>query len=697
LAFQDETKTAGDACLAEFLSSLSFRQPDRVVPSAWYEHAPFAFWLVEQLKPKILVELGVHYGFSFFVFCQTIRMAELSAAAYAVDLWTGDEHAGFYGEEVYQSVEAYSRERYSDVATLMKMAFSEALPYFEDGTVDFLHIDGRHFVDDVTADFKSWLPKLSNRSIVLFHDTNVREREFGVHRLWGELSKTYPSFSFNHGYGLGVLGVGKDLPSNVAKLFNASNDAALTAAIRSAYARLGGAAIKSAAEEVFRERDRLVAAVEREKAEAARNSAQIAALLAELEAARIEGATRDAAKSEPAKGLAQLTDERDRLATALEAALAAAQDGNLGVAGAARRIAEIGAALADAKQASEQLARDRDQLAVELEAAHAAAREHELAIAQNESRLSSIGEELAAAKSEQERIAGDRKNEIDRLSRQLTLAQSALQDREGQIARLTRDLDAARLFLHESQSEVQRLAGELDGAGASLNEKQLAIQRLTGELDRAHLRAEKADVLLQGARSESDGRASRIVELSNELRTATDERVRLQQQARLEMRSLQQQLVDAEAMLARAEGKLRRGSIWTRLFAASPRRAEGELMASGLFDPEWYLRQYPDVAETGRSPAEHYLEEGYFRGYRPNSMFDSRWYLERYEDVRRAGMNPLLHYARYGYREGRDPGPEFQTEFYLVTYPDVRASGLNPLLHYLRHGKDEGRLPARQA
>jgi hypothetical protein len=76
---------------------------------------------------------------------------------------------------------------------------------------------------------------------------------------------------------------------------------------------------------------------------------------------------------------------------------------------------------------------------------------------------------------------------------------------------------------------------------------------------------------------------------------------------------------------------------------------------SGYFDAGWYLEQYPEVAETGSDPAEHYLKVGASEGKNPGPQFDTRWYLERYPDVVAAKMNPLLHYIKYGIDEGRQP------------------------------------------
>ncbi|MCA8438479.1 hypothetical protein [Burkholderia multivorans] len=45
------------------------------------------------------------------------------------------------------------------------------------------------------------------------------------------------------------------------------------------------------------------------------------------------------------------------------------------------------------------------------------------------------------------------------------------------------------------------------------------------------------------------------------------------------------------------------------------------IVKSGLFDAEWYLQEYPDVAESGQDPILHYLVFGAKEGRRPSENF----------------------------------------------------------------------------
>jgi glycosyltransferase involved in cell wall biosynthesis/SAM-dependent methyltransferase len=225
--------------IGSFFSDASFLKPEYISPSAWLEHAPFAFWLIDALKPNMLVELGTHWGYSYFSLCQGISWSGTYCQAYAVDTWAGDEHSGFYDESVWQRVSGWNSAKYSQFSKLMRMDFSQALEYFSDKSIDLLHIDGRHLYEDVKSDFETWAPKLSDRSVVIFHDISVRERNFGVFKFWEELRAKYPSFEFSHNNGLGVLAFGKHVPDAVLSLLSLGRTSELAAVVRSTYASLG--------------------------------------------------------------------------------------------------------------------------------------------------------------------------------------------------------------------------------------------------------------------------------------------------------------------------------------------------------------------------------------------------------------------------------------------------------------------------
>ena len=200
-----------------------FAHPKRLLKeSAWNEHVPFAMLLVELQRPRVIVELGTHCGVSYCAFCQAVVETGARASCYAIDTWTGDGHTGPYGDHVYESLKAHHKQ-YESFSQLLRMTFDEALQQFADTSVDLLHIDGLHTYDAVKRDYNTWLPKMSDKGIILFHDTVVTERDFGVHQLWRELTPRLPHFNFEHGCGLGILAVGKDQPEAVTNFLQMAN------------------------------------------------------------------------------------------------------------------------------------------------------------------------------------------------------------------------------------------------------------------------------------------------------------------------------------------------------------------------------------------------------------------------------------------------------------------------------------------
>lgn len=75
--------------------------------------------------------------------------------------------------------------------------------------------------------------------------------------------------------------------------------------------------------------------------------------------------------------------------------------------------------------------------------------------------------------------------------------------------------------------------------------------------------------------------------------------------------------------------------------ADSMQRDRTDLEASGLFDPAWYLETYPDVAQLGMDPLEHFLWLGARLNRSPGPTFDAAAYRADYADVARADYNQI--------------------------------------------------------
>lgn len=209
-----------------YANKLTFMQPRRVVdPSPWIGHIPFAFWLMDAAQPKSVVELGTHTGNSFCAFLQASEALQLDCHIYAVDHWQGDEHSGLYADDIFNSLNAYVKSVYPGRGTMVRSSFDDAISRFADSSIDILHIDGMHTYEAVRHDFETWLPKLTKDGLVLFHDTSVTARNFGVGRFFREVSARHKAIQLTHSHGLGVLCLGTP-PKSVAALLNGDSDEA---------------------------------------------------------------------------------------------------------------------------------------------------------------------------------------------------------------------------------------------------------------------------------------------------------------------------------------------------------------------------------------------------------------------------------------------------------------------------------------
>lgn len=203
--------------------------------------------------------------------------------------------------------------------------------------------------------------------------------------------------------------------------------------------------------------------------------------------------------------------------------------------------------------------------------------------------------------------------------------------------------------LREARPEqAQQLQEDCERQVAAMTQLEEDLERE----QREHLATKSA---LEETREENDLILKQLFKVQEELERISAERHRLQAQVNRFQNRLAQlcgsvswKLKVPARLLAKLFGKSNRGRF----------KKEAKLIVqSEFFDANWYLTQYPDVAQSKLRPADHYVRYGASEHRDPSSKFSTEQYLEAYEDVAHSGMNPLVHYLRFGKAEGRSPMP----------------------------------------
>lgn len=181
------------------------------IMSAWTGHFDFAQWLVFELQPKTIVELGVDYGYSSLTFA-SLNIGHV----YGIDCFDGSETA--YNRT---DTETFVRHKISEMQlkniTLIKSYFDEAAANWRT-PIDILHIDGTHTYEAVKNDFETWSKFVPDNGIILMHDTVVPH--FGVKDFYPEI--TWPKANFPQSSGLGIASRDLALIEKIKSTFSIS-------------------------------------------------------------------------------------------------------------------------------------------------------------------------------------------------------------------------------------------------------------------------------------------------------------------------------------------------------------------------------------------------------------------------------------------------------------------------------------------
>lgn len=183
-------------CCGNFLFSATLDDWNQYKSLAIEEQKKFSGWCPQEKAKQIMdiifnnsfdvcVEVGVYGGSSFFPITATLAFKK-QGMAYAIDPWQNtpclegyqeddEKWFNFWGkinlEKVMQKfIEDMHRNNLDANYTIIRLSSSEAVPLFEDSSIDFLHIDGNHSEQASVIDVISWLPKVKSGGVICFDD-----------------------------------------------------------------------------------------------------------------------------------------------------------------------------------------------------------------------------------------------------------------------------------------------------------------------------------------------------------------------------------------------------------------------------------------------------------------------------------------------------------------------------------------------
>ena len=184
------------------------------IPSAWLGHEDFAVWLVKEMEPKVIVELGVELGFSTFALA-----SPKIGKVYGVDWFKGDIFTKVPNtKRFFLAALDILKDKFNlNNIELIEGGFSKVAKTWK-LPIDILHIDGSHRYKDVKRDFNTWSGFVKENGVILFHDINVpQDKRFGVERFFNEID--LPKFKFYHSFGLGVASKNKSIIRKIEKKY----------------------------------------------------------------------------------------------------------------------------------------------------------------------------------------------------------------------------------------------------------------------------------------------------------------------------------------------------------------------------------------------------------------------------------------------------------------------------------------------
>jgi chromosome segregation ATPase len=438
------------------VSPAAFWNAQYLEASVWQMHIPFAFWLMEALRPRLVVELGMDNGSSYFAFCQAVDKLGLEAQCFGIDTWNEVNSRKKSRSSAQEKIKAHNDSFYGAFSRLIEARPEESARHFSDGGVDLLHVGVLTGIAEFERLMAAWRPKLSEKAVMLIHNTTSLVAGSGAASFYRELRAEHPGFEFAFGDGLGVVSLGERLPEKVERFFRTCETEPDKRTLTEAFGRLGRACVDayearhqqerakelaSLLEKYRHELDDLKLVGERAQIELAERSQQLTQVQHEVRALADQHALE---RGELAERITFLHELRTEAKTLFE-----------------RALADMQAKTAEDKFASQ----DRERQVSELTSKIGGATERVRTL---EEELAGVSGKLASAEGKLRSQAGDLQNAL-----------AALSDSQEEVSALTEALERAR---GETQENSERhglasagLMAEIQTWQAAYHEKEAAL------------------------------------------------------------------------------------------------------------------------------------------------------------------------------------------------------------------------------
>lgn len=151
-----------------------------------YEKADKMMNLIQEVKPRVCVEIGVFGGSSIYPTAKALSYQK-QGVVYAIDPWSNqacllgvdplDPNYAWWEqvdlEKIYQGflsmLRSYKLDPYCRV---MRMPSTQAIAHFKDASIDILHVDGNHSEEASYSDVQLFFPKVKVGGYIWLDDVN---------------------------------------------------------------------------------------------------------------------------------------------------------------------------------------------------------------------------------------------------------------------------------------------------------------------------------------------------------------------------------------------------------------------------------------------------------------------------------------------------------------------------------------------